>query len=74
MSFPLAQSRDRLTVSQWLFTAWSLDPPEATELPNNANYAALSRGGFGGTWFAKLYGSVKLLPWYKAHGPGTLYW
>jgi hypothetical protein len=34
-------------------------------IANNANYAALSRGGFGGTWFAKLYGSVKLLPWYK---------
>jgi len=32
----------------------------------NANYAALSRGGFGGTWFAKLYGSVKIMPWWKA--------
>jgi hypothetical protein len=29
------------------------------------NYAQMSRGGFGGTWFAKLYGSAKLLPWYK---------
>jgi hypothetical protein len=29
------------------------------------NYAQVSRGGFGGTWFAKLYGSAKLLPWYK---------
>ncbi|MGB7573682.1 MAG: hypothetical protein WBN53_07455, partial [Thermodesulfobacteriota bacterium] len=35
-------------------------------IANNANYGALSRGGFGGTWFAKLYGSVKLLPWWKA--------
>jgi len=32
---------------------------------NSANYGALSRGGFGGTWFAKLYGSMKLAPWYK---------
>jgi hypothetical protein len=29
------------------------------------SYAQVSRGGFGGTWFTKLYGSVKLLPWYK---------
>ncbi len=34
-------------------------------IASNANYAALSRGGFGGTWFAKLYGSMKLAPWYK---------
>ncbi len=34
-------------------------------IAKNANYAQLSRGGFGGTWFAKLYGSVMLAPWYK---------
>ena len=34
-------------------------------IAETANYAALSRGGFGGTWFAKLYASMKLLPWYK---------
>jgi len=34
-------------------------------IAKNANYAAVSRGGFGGTWFAKLYGSMKVLPWYK---------
>jgi len=34
-------------------------------IADNANYAGLSRGGFGGTWFAKLYGSMKLAPWYK---------
>ena len=34
-------------------------------LANRANYAALSPGGFGGTWFAKLYGSVKATPWWK---------
>jgi len=32
----------------------------------NANYYQMCRGGFGGTWFAKLYASVKLTPWYKA--------
>jgi hypothetical protein len=31
----------------------------------NKNNAAVSRGGFGGTYFAKLYGSAKLAPWYK---------
>ena len=34
-------------------------------IAESANYAALSRGGFGGTWFAKLYASMKLMPWYK---------
>jgi hypothetical protein len=34
-------------------------------IAKDANYATLSRGGFGGTWFAKLYASMKLLPWYK---------
>jgi len=29
------------------------------------NYSQVSRGAFGGTWFAKLYGSVKATPWYK---------
>ncbi len=34
-------------------------------IANNADYSKLSRGGFGGTWFAKLYGSMKIAPWYK---------
>jgi hypothetical protein len=34
-------------------------------IANNANYTSMSRGGFGGTWFAKVYGSVKPTPWYK---------
>ena len=34
-------------------------------IAKNSNYAQLCRSGFGGTWFAKLYGSMKLLPWYK---------
>ena len=34
-------------------------------IAKNANYAAMSRGGFGGTWFAKLYASMMLMPWYK---------
>jgi hypothetical protein len=34
-------------------------------LAERANYAMLSPGAFGGTWFAKLYGSAKITPWYK---------
>jgi hypothetical protein len=30
-----------------------------------SNYSALNRGAFGGSWFAKLYGSAKVTPWYK---------
>jgi hypothetical protein len=40
----------------------------------NANYAQLSRGGFGGTAFAKLYGSVKATPWYKITLQGLYIW
>jgi hypothetical protein len=31
----------------------------------NHNYASVSKGAFGGSWFAKLYGSFKVTPWYK---------
>jgi hypothetical protein len=34
-------------------------------IAKNNNNAAMCRGGFGGTWFAKLYGSVKATSWYK---------
>ncbi len=30
-----------------------------------ATYSGLGPGAFGGTWFAKLYGSVKATPWWK---------
>ena len=39
-------------------------------IADTSNYAQMSRGGFGGTWFAKLYGSVKLAPWYKLTAMG----
>jgi hypothetical protein len=29
------------------------------------NYNQASKGPFGGSWFAKLYGSYKITPWYK---------
>ena len=36
-----------------------------TGIANQGNYFQVSRGGFGGTWFAKLYASAALVPWYK---------
>jgi hypothetical protein len=37
-----------------------------TGIAQVGNYYQVHRGAFGGTWFAKLYGSAKLTPWYKA--------
>lgn len=37
--------------------------PQGISLDHNYNQA--NRGGFGGTWFAKLYTSYKVAPWYK---------
>jgi hypothetical protein len=34
-------------------------------IAKNTNNAAMSRGGFGGTWFLKLYGSVMATSWDK---------
>jgi len=34
-------------------------------IAERANYAGLGPGAFGGTWFAKLYASAKITPWYK---------
>jgi hypothetical protein len=34
-------------------------------IAKTTNYNQVSRGGFGGTWFTKLYASAKLVPWYK---------
>ena len=31
----------------------------------NHNYDQMTKGAFGGTWFAKLAGSYKVTPWYK---------
>jgi len=36
-----------------------------TGIANRGNYQQVSSGSYGGTWFAKLYGSIKLAPWYK---------
>jgi len=37
--------------------------PQGIAIDHNYNQA--NKGGFGGTWFAKLYTSYKVAPWYK---------
>ena len=32
---------------------------------NSLNYNQVSKGGLGGLWYAKVYGSFKATPWYK---------
>jgi len=32
---------------------------------NSLNYNQVCKGGLGGLWYAKVYGSYKLAPWYK---------
>jgi hypothetical protein len=34
-------------------------------IADHHQYNQHSNGAFGGTWFAKLYGSYKITPWYK---------
>lgn len=36
-----------------------------TGIGNSNNYTQVSRGGPGGTWLAKAYGSFQATPWYK---------
>jgi hypothetical protein len=36
-----------------------------TGIGNTINYNQVHRGGIGGTWAAKVYGSYKATPWYK---------
>ncbi len=47
---------------------------EPMGIGNNANYNALSRGAIGGTAMAKLYASVKAVPWYKITLQGLYVW
>ncbi len=36
----------------------------------HAPYAAVGRGAYGGTWFAKLFAGWKVAPWYKIQAEG----
>jgi len=48
-----------------MYSCFNAAADGGTGIANTGNYYQVSRGGFGGTWFAKLYGSAKLTPWYK---------
>jgi hypothetical protein len=48
-----------------MYSCFNAAADGGTGIAQEGNYQQVSRGAFGGTWFAKLYGSAKLLPWYK---------
>jgi len=48
-----------------MYSCFNAAADGGTGIAQAGNYYQVSRGGFGGTWFAKLYGSAKLTPWYK---------
>jgi len=48
-----------------MYSCFNASADGGTGIANTGNYSQVSRGAFGGTWFAKAYGSAKLTPWYK---------
>jgi hypothetical protein len=54
-----------LNESLVMYSCFNAVADGGTGIANRGNYQQVSSGSYGGTWFAKLYGSVKLAPWYK---------
>jgi hypothetical protein len=48
-----------------MYSCFNASADGGTGIAQMGNYSQVSRGAFGGTWFAKAYGSVKATPWYK---------
>ena len=48
-----------------MYSCFNASADGGTGIAQAGNYQQVSRGAFGGTWFAKVYGSVKAAPWYK---------
>jgi hypothetical protein len=48
-----------------MYSCFNASADGGTGIAQTGNYASVSRGAFGGTWFAKLYASAKVVPWYK---------
>lgn len=48
-----------------MYSCFNAAADGGTGIAQSGNYFSVSRGAFGGTWFAKLYASAKLVPWYK---------
>jgi hypothetical protein len=48
-----------------MYSCFNASADGGTGIGQTGNYFQMSRGAFGGTWFAKLYASAKLVPWYK---------
>jgi hypothetical protein len=48
-----------------MYSCFNAQADGGTGIANRGNYQQVTSGAYGGTWFAKLYGSIKLVPWYK---------
>ena len=48
-----------------MYSCFNAAADGGTGIAQAGNYVSVSRGAFGGTWFAKLYASANLVPWYK---------
>jgi len=48
-----------------MYSCFNAAADGGTGIAQTGNYQQVSRGAFGGTWFAKLYASAKVVPWYK---------
>ena len=48
-----------------MYSCFNASADGGTGIAQAGNYQQVSRGAFGGTWFAKAYGSFKATPWYK---------
>ena len=66
-SYVIPPGAEQSTADQESVVVYSMEPGATGGygIANMISYYQVSRGGFGGTWFTKLYSSVKLAPWYK---------
>jgi hypothetical protein len=59
---PGAESGPGAQESIVMYSCFNAVADGGTGIANNGSYYQMSRGGFGGTWFAKLYASMKVVP------------
>jgi hypothetical protein len=59
---PGAESAPGSQESMVMYSCFNAAADGGTGIANNGSYYQMSRGGFGGTWFAKLYASMKIAP------------
>ena len=62
---PGSESSPGSNESLVMYSCFNASADGGTGIAQVGNYSQVSRGAFGGTWFAKAYGSFKATPWYK---------